>query len=200
MLTEFGVWSVVIGVAFVVWLVWVSRDDTTTGEDATQRRTLRRGLRAVERRLAAMKSGERDKAAGLARQLAPQDGEDLALLAACLADVRDEARRFGLDLDDPALALAARADALRCLAVLVAQREARGEMLHAAAAGVWLYTLRAIENPELRQSMRDVWAQVARGYSHWRDRDRLSRELGVNAGAPLPEWRPPRGFDPTPRD
>ncbi|TIQ46746.1 hypothetical protein [Mesorhizobium sp.] len=96
-------------------------------------------------------------------RLAAMDGEEVGMVLATATHHRHHAAdRFGWDLMEPTLAemrnpmLAVQIGQI----IKTLQKEGRPEL--AAGYFVWLHTVRAANNPDLRQLGRDMWRELGR--------------------------------------
>lgn len=57
------------------------------------------------------------------------------------------------------------------------QKKGHRGLINAAALFVWIHTLRATINPNLRVKAREMWGELARGFPHIEEGTRLIEEL-----------------------
>jgi len=97
--------------------------------------------------------------------LRAMDSEEIGALVATATDLRHTiAAGGGLDLLDPRTVEAIRPTAAQDLNRQIRRMQARNSQEVAAAIMVWLHTIRAANNPDLRMLGREMWRQLERGF------------------------------------
>tara|TARA_B110000208_G_scaffold183772_1_gene236840 strand:- start:542 stop:1000 length:459 start_codon:yes stop_codon:yes gene_type:complete len=86
--------------------------------------------------------------------------------------------QFGWDIFYPHLVLSTDNFAVMKVGKIIKQLQSEGNMGFAAGGLVWLHTLRAAQNPELRLAAREIWHNLRRGFSH-------ARSFASDVGDPL---------------
>jgi hypothetical protein len=77
--------------------------------------------------------------------------------------------QFDWDIFYPHLVLSEDIFAVMKVGKIVNSFQSQGDMATAAGGLVWVHTLRATQNPELRLSAREIWYHLRRGFPHARD-------------------------------
>jgi len=117
-----------------------------------------------------------------------QSDEENGMLVAIAAIVRVNLRADNL-LPDEALGIGtplaetAQAEVQLRMSQLVQQFQKHNQLSDAAAAMVWLHSLRAFRYPEVRPLGRQMWGELGRGFPHIFDAFRLIEEA---TGKPPP--------------
>ncbi len=141
---------------------------------------------------------EMDEFVGRLRAL---DASELGMIVACAADQRHRLERFfPINLLAPSATIVSVPEAPVELRKLIAAAQHRGDFVAAAGLMVWLHTLRAMLDIDLRQGGRDMWRELARGFPHCEDAAHgvfdLTGMIYEIAGYDLF----PDGLSPTPRN
>lgn len=110
---------------------------------------------------------QRAELAEFISRLHAMDGSEIGLIVACATNHRHVlATHNGWDLLNPAtLEIADPMIALK-LGDIVRSLQGKGRPELAAGTMVWLHTVRAASNLDLRQSGREMWRELSRGFDH----------------------------------
>lgn len=101
------------------------------------------------------------------RRLSAIDGSEIGLIVAVATDLRRGIqRRLGWDLLDPLALIAMHPTASYDLVKLTQEFQKNGQQHLAAGMMVWVHTVRAAGEIDLRQCGRDLWRQLERGFRH----------------------------------
>ena len=99
-------------------------------------------------------------------KLSAEDSDEIGLVVACAANVRNQYRKqFGVDLNYPSQALHLDDLLPVKLARAIKESQKSGRYVDAASFMVWLHTLRAFNDHNIRNEVRGIWKQMERGFA-----------------------------------
>jgi len=100
------------------------------------------------------------------KMLETADGEELALTVVFATHFRNEIAREGLDLRYPTQVLIQDPNVIQNLITSIHQLQASGQEPMAAGLMVWVHTLRASKDLEVRPFGRRMWAALSRSFPY----------------------------------
>lgn len=98
--------------------------------------------------------------------LSSMDGAEIGFLVASATHLRQGLEETGFRLMDPMVDIANAPDTPLRLSRLIRDFQQNGDSGDAAAAMVWLHTMRVGARHELRAQAREMWRQLERGFPH----------------------------------
>lgn len=108
-----------------------------------------------------------EECAQFTTRLKSLDGSEIGLIVANATDRRHKLEaEFGWPLMQPSLTMTREPNATVQIGALIRMAQDTRDFISATALMVWLHTLRASVNPDLRQGGRDLWRQLERGFPH----------------------------------
>jgi hypothetical protein len=117
-----------------------------------------------------------------ANQLKSMDADEIGLVVAVAAHMRNQFKElYGVDLLFPAFAIEQDASLPIKFNSLIKDYQKQNKFSDAAAAMVWLHTLRSFNDSKVRNSVREVWRQLQRGFPHGEVKaDFVSEHFGID--------------------
>lgn len=121
----------------------------------------------LARRIDAWASGRQQKeVSDYVARLRSMDGAEIGMVVAMATHFRHLFAAQGHDVMDPMLSTTINPALPSFVAKLIRQAQQAQQLPQAGALMVWLHTLRGAVRLELRQSARDMWRELARGFPH----------------------------------
>ncbi|RWE67258.1 hypothetical protein [Mesorhizobium sp.] len=103
-------------------------------------------------------------------RLRAMDGSELGMVVACATNHRHlVAKTRGWNLLEPALCEMQEPALALKIGQLIKDLQAKNRPELAVGFFVWLHSVRAANNPDLRQLGRDMWNELGRGFKHVED-------------------------------
>lgn len=99
-------------------------------------------------------------------QLAAMDGAEIGLLLAVATHMRNNLEDEGKMLMDPIVTIPVDPSPILILRGMITEYQKARSMSDAAAAMVWLHTMRVGARHELRGTARAMWRELSRGMPH----------------------------------
>ncbi len=96
--------------------------------------------------------------------LSAMDSTEIALALAHTLDLRNDILQNGVDLFQPSFILATEPEFTHKMSSRLKSVQAQGDFETATALIIWIHTFRAVTDLEVRQSGRDLWAQLSRAF------------------------------------
>jgi len=147
----------------------------------------------LDRKIGKWASGKQKKELGeFLNRLRAMDGEELGLVVACATDRRHLLEAQGHMVSDPIVYVAENPQFLAQLSQVTVEYQRQGRLVLAAAMMVWVHTLRAGLQGELRPYGRDMWRELQRGFPY-------VEEAAVHAAVDLKLILDTTGFDDVPK-
>ena len=135
-------------------------------------------------------------------KLRAMDADEIGYVVALAAHMRNKfLDETGIDLLDPYAATAADPDCVIKLSKTADYFQKKGMIGRINAAGimVWIHTLRATINPDIRMTVRAMWGELSRGFPYVQDGARLLKNMTGDTLVLSGAGRYPDGLTPQPK-
>lgn len=135
-------------------------------------------------------------------KLRGMDGSEIGGVVALAAHMRNRfLNEKGLDFLMPHVVTAADPSLVMTLSRTAKDFQKMGQMglINAAALILWVHTLRATKNPNIRMKGREMWGELARGFPHIEEGARLFEMMTGETLDLRDAGTYPDGFTPKPR-
>ena len=129
------------------------------------------------------------------------DGSELGSVAAVAAHMRNKMLcERGVDFLMPHAATAADPSLIFKLVGAIKEFQKRGKigLINAAATMLWVHTIRAVNNPNLRSTAREMWGEIGRGFPYLEEGAELIEAMTRTTLDMREAGRYPDGFSPLP--